>query len=93
MSRSAWSLHAYQLIEPDEQLDLFACREVRLHVVARQFELGGGADRTLCGGLLPAHPRWQNMEKTRLRDQRLCPVCYATLQAQRHGQSPVWPGA
>jgi hypothetical protein len=28
MPRPAWSLYAYQLIVPDEQLDLFACREV-----------------------------------------------------------------
>lgn len=53
MPRVTWSLHAYQLIEPDEQLDLFACREVRVHLLARQLELGGFADRTLCGGLLP----------------------------------------
>ena len=59
MPRLAWSLYAYQLIEPDEQLDLFACREVRVHLVARQLRLGGHADRTLCGGLLPARPRWQ----------------------------------
>ncbi|HYQ51976.1 MAG TPA: hypothetical protein VES70_16335, partial [Pseudomonas sp.] len=26
MPRPAWSLYAYQLIEPDEQLDLFACQ-------------------------------------------------------------------
>lgn len=36
MPRPAWTLYAYQLIEPDDQLDLFACREVRVHVVARQ---------------------------------------------------------
>ena len=59
MPRPAWSLYAYQLIEPDEQLDLFACREVRVHLVARQLRLGGHADRTLCGGLLPAQPRWR----------------------------------
>lgn len=40
MSRPAWSLFNYQLIEPDEQLDLFACQEVRVHLVARQLELG-----------------------------------------------------
>ncbi|MGH8436354.1 MAG: hypothetical protein ACRERX_18165 [Pseudomonas sp.] len=92
MPRPAWSLHAYQLIEPDEQLDLFACREVRLHLVARQLELSGFADRTLCGGLLPAQPRWLDVEKPMLRDKRLCSACYATLQAQRGGQRPVWPG-
>jgi len=92
MPRPAWSLHAYQLIEPDEQLDLFACREVRLHLVARQLELGGYADRTLCGGLLPAQPRWSSLEKPRLRDRRLCSACRATLQAQRRGERPIWPG-
>ena len=40
MPRPAWSLYAYQLIEPDEQLDLFACQEIRVHLVARQLELG-----------------------------------------------------
>ncbi|RJG09618.1 hypothetical protein D3879_16205 [Pseudomonas cavernicola] len=92
MPRPAWSLHAYQLIEPDEQLDLFACREVRLHLVARQLELSGFADRTLCGGLLPAQPRWLDVKKPMLRDKRLCSACYATLQAQRGGERPVWPG-
>ena len=47
MRRPAWSLYAYQLIEPDEQLDLFACQEVRVHLAARQLELAGSADRTL----------------------------------------------
>ncbi|HLD67437.1 MAG TPA: hypothetical protein VJA19_15465 [Pseudomonas sp.] len=93
MPRPAWSLHAYQLIEPDEQLDLFACREVRLHLVARQYELGGCADRTLCGGLLPAQPRWQGVDKARLKDRRLCPACHANLQAQRRGDRPGWPSA
>lgn len=92
MPRPAWSLHAYQLIEPDEQLDLFACREVRVHLVARQLELSGHADRTLCGGLLPAQPKWVNLEKPLLRDKRLCAACYATLQAQRDGDRPRWPG-
>ncbi|MEX6502826.1 hypothetical protein [Pseudomonas zhanjiangensis] len=91
MPRLAWSLHAYQLIEPDEQLDLFACREVRLHLVARQLELGGFADRTLCGGLLPANPRWCELDKATLRDKRLCPGCRTTLQARRRGDRPLWP--
>ncbi len=68
MPRPAWTLYAYQLIEPDDQLDLFACREVRVHVVARQLELDTPADRTLCGKLLPAQPRWQPLERARLRD-------------------------
>lgn len=88
MPRPAWSLHAYQLIEPDEQLDLFACREVRVHLSARQLELGGFADRTLCGGLLPAQPAWRDLNKPRLRDKRLCPACRATLDAQRRGERP-----
>ncbi|AYC32676.1 hypothetical protein D3880_09875 [Pseudomonas cavernae] len=92
MPRPAWSLHAYQVIEPDEQLDLFACREVRLHLVARQLELGWYADRTLCGGLLPAQPRWSGLNRPALRDKRLCPACHATLQAQRSGERPDWSG-
>lgn len=93
MSRVTWSLHAYQLIEPDEQLDLFACREVRVHLLARQLELGGFADRTLCGGLLPAQPQLVVLEKTMLRDKRLCKACQAVLQAQRRGERSIWSGA
>jgi len=91
MPRPAWSLHAYQLIEPDEQLDLFACREVRVHLLARQLELGQFADRTLCGGLLPAKPVWRDLDKTMLRDKRLCPACRATLEAQKRGDRPALP--
>lgn len=91
MPRAAWSLYAYQLIEPDQQLDLFACREVRVHLVARQLELGGFADRTLCGGLLPAQPRWRDLGRPMLRDKRLCPGCSATFEAQRRGARPLWP--
>ncbi|MGA4445802.1 hypothetical protein ACPA0O_00760 [Ectopseudomonas chengduensis] len=90
MPRPAWSLYAYQLIEPDEQLDLFACREVRVHLVARQLRLGGHADRTLCGGLLPAQPRWRTLEKVWLRDRRLCPACLAAFEAQRQGLCSNW---
>ena len=93
MPRVTWSLHAYQLIEPDEQLDLFACREVRVHLLARQLELGGFADRTLCGGLLPAQPQLIVLEKTMLRDKRLCKACHAVLQAQRRGERPLWSDA
>ena len=91
MSRPAWSLYAYQLIEPDEQLDLFACQEIRVHLVARQLELGGSADRTSCGTLLPAQPRWSGVPSTVYRDRRLCPLCKAILEAQRKGTRPVWP--
>ena len=92
MSRLAWSLFAYQLIEPDEQLDLFACQEVRVHLAARQFELGGSIDRTLCGTLLPAQPRWNEVGRGIFRDRRLCALCRAILMAQRKGTRPVWPG-
>lgn len=91
MPRPAWSLYAYQLIEPDEQLDLFACQEIRVHLVARQLELGAAADRTLCGTLLPAQPRWSGVPNTVYRDRRLCPLCRAILDAQRRGTRPVWP--
>ena len=93
MPRVTWSLHAYQLIEPDEQLDLFACREVRVHLLARQLELGGFADRTLCGGLLPAQPQLIVLEKTMLRDKRLGKACHAVLQAQRRGERSPWSNA
>lgn len=93
MPRPVWSLYAYQLIEPDEQLDLFACREVRLHLVARQLRLGGHADRTLCGGLLPSQPRWRALDNLLLRDRRLCPDCLATLRAQRQGLCSNWVDA
>ncbi|MDE1165616.1 MAG: hypothetical protein PW845_09550 [Pseudomonas sp.] len=91
MPRPAWSLFAYQLIEPDEQLDLFACQEVRVHLTARQLELGGSVDRTLCGTLLPAQPRWSPVERSIFRDRRLCSLCKAILWAQRKGTRPVWP--
>lgn len=90
MPRPTWSLHAYYLIEPDEQLDLFACREVLLHLVGRQLELAGQADRTLCGGLLPAQPRWAVLSRSKLRDKRLCPACRAALEAQRRGDCLGW---
>jgi hypothetical protein len=91
MPRPAWSLFAYQLIEPDEQLDLFACQEIRVHLIARQLELGGSADRTLCGTLLPAQPRWSGVAPSIFRDKRLCPLCKAILNAQKKGTRPVWP--
>lgn len=91
MPRPAWSLYAYQLIEPDDQLDLFACQEVRVHLVARQLELGAPVDRTLCGGLLPAQPRWSVVPRSIQRDNRLCTLCRASLDAQRRGTRPVWP--
>jgi hypothetical protein len=93
MPRPSWSIFAYQLIEPDEQLDLFACREVRVHLVARQLELGGAVDRTLCGGLLPAHPRWVNLAKPMLSDRRLCTHCKQVFESQRRESCPGWSDA
>ncbi|MDG9927056.1 MULTISPECIES: hypothetical protein [Pseudomonas] len=93
MPRPAWSLYAYQLIVPDEQLDLFACREAKVHLVARQLELGGFADRTLCGGLLPALPVMRAVDKAGLRDRRLCPACREVLDAERRGERLPWSGA
>ncbi len=92
MSRHAWSLFAYQLIVPDEQLDLFACREAKVHLVARQLELGGFADRTLCSGLLPAAPLVREIDRGGLRDKRLCQSCRQVLEAQRRGERLVWSG-
>ncbi|MBO3274630.1 hypothetical protein [Pseudomonas schmalbachii] len=92
MSRPAWTLYAYQLIEPDEQLDLFACRELRVHLVARQLELGNSADRTLCGGLLPAHPAWRGVERRQLRDRRVCADCLKQLEEERRGARFSWTG-
>ncbi|WP_313088807.1 hypothetical protein [Pseudomonas sp.] len=85
MSRPAWTLFAYRLIVPDEQYDLFACRENRLHLTLRQLELNGRVDRTLCGGFLPARPRWRDMERAVLKDRQLCSACRDVLSAQRKG--------
>ena len=90
MSRPAWTHHAYQMLEPDEQLDLFACREVRVHLVARQLELGTPADRTLCGGLLPAHPLWRGLERKQLRDRRLCAACLKQMEEEKRGARIPW---
>ncbi|TLX62147.1 hypothetical protein DN820_17610 [Stutzerimonas nosocomialis] len=87
MPRPSWTPYAYRLIEPDEQFDLFACRENRLHLAARQLELNGTADRTLCGGLLPAQPRWLELQLPMLKDRRLCGACHELLKAQRKGRS------
>lgn len=85
MPRPAWTLFAYRLIVPDEQFDLFACRENRLHLALRQLELNGQVDRTLCGGFLPARPLWRDIELSILKDRRLCPVCREALGAQLKG--------
>ncbi len=85
MSRSARTLYAYRIIVPDEQYDMFACRENQLHLALRQLELSGNADRTLCGGLLPAQPRWRELERATLKDRQLCPSCRQLLEARRKG--------
>lgn len=85
MPRPVSSLLAYRLIVPDEQFDLFACRENRLHLALRQLELDGRVDRTLCGGFLPAQPRWADPDRGLLKDRRLCPLCREAFDARRKG--------
>ena len=82
MPRPAWSLYAYLFVEPSDQLDLFACRHARVHLVGRQLELGKYADRTLCNGLLPAQPTLLPVGRLQLKDQRLCHECLKLLQLQ-----------
>ena len=93
MARLVWSLHAYQIILPGEQLDLFACQKERVHAVNRQLELGSQADRTLCGSLLPAQPHWQALERQQLRTSYFCPQCREVIQAQRKQAQPGWCSA
>ncbi|NLZ79857.1 MAG: hypothetical protein GX908_10160 [Gammaproteobacteria bacterium] len=93
MARLMWSLHAYQIIVPDEQLDLFACQKEHVHAVNRQLELGSQADRTLCGSLLPAQPHWQTLERKLLRTKHFCPQCREIIQAQRKHAKPGWQTA
>lgn len=91
MSRQSWSLYAYRLLIPDEQLDLFACQEARLHLVARQLELEDPGDHTLCGSLLPAQPLLQALDRAMLKDRRLCSACRQRLRAERRGLPRDWP--
>ena len=88
MARLVWSLHAYQIILPDEQLDMFACQKEHVHAVKRQLELGSEADRTLCGSLLPAQPNWHVLERNALRNTHFCPQCREEIQAQRKQAQP-----
>jgi len=88
-----WSLHAYQIILPDEQMDLFACQKERVHAVSRQLELGSQADRTLCGSLLPAQPHWHVLDRQQLRTAHFCPQCRDVIQAQRKQAKPGWQSA
>ena len=91
MARLVWSLHAYQY---------FAGRATgsvrlkkRVHAVNRQLELGSQADRTLCGGLLPAQPHWQALERQQLRTAYFCPQCRDVIQTQRKQAQPGWRSA
>lgn len=93
MARLVWSLHAYHIFLPDEQMDLFACQKERVHAVSRQLELGSQADRTLCGSLLPAQPHWQALERQQLRTAHFCPQCRDVIQAQRKQAKPGWQTA
>ncbi len=90
MARLMWSIHAYQIILPDEQMDLFACQKEHVHAVNRQLELGNQADRTLCGSLLPAQPNWQALERQQLRTAYFCPQCRDVIQTQRKQVQPGW---
>lgn len=90
MSRPTWSLHAYHVIQPDEQLDLFACREGWLHGVERQLALAGAVDRTLCGVLLPAQPVWGALDADLLKASFFCPSCRAEIRQQRKVRQPGW---
>ena len=78
-------MRGVQLIQPDARLDLFACREGRVHIVARQLELGSPTDRTLCGTLLPARPRLHPLDRRGLALKTLCPACLQRLQGAKRG--------
>jgi hypothetical protein len=45
------------------------------------------------GALLPAQPRWSNVEQAIYQDERLCPLCRAIIDAQRRGWNPDLAGA
>lgn len=90
MPRPHWSLHAYHVLQLDEQLDLFGCREGWLHGVERQLALAQPADRTLCGTLLPSRPRWGALDRKKLHDTLFCPQCRAAIASHRQGVRPAW---
>lgn len=93
MPRPPWTLYAYQVLQLNEQLDLFACQSQRLHAIERQLALATPADRTLCGQLLPAQPKWFALDKQLLRAQAFCPACRAALTAHRKHAQPGWKQA
>ena len=86
MPRITWTLDAYRLLVPDEQIDLFACQKNYIHLVERQLQLNYHADRTLCGALLPAHPKWLSLHLENLVDSGLCPLCRDVVQRHRRGE-------
>lgn len=90
MSRHHWSLHAYHVLQLDEQMDLFGCCEGWLHGVERQLALAQPADRTLCGALLPSRPRWDVLDRKKLRDAHFCPLCRETIASHKRGARSGW---
>lgn len=92
MPRLSWSLDAYHMLQPDEQLDMFSCREKLCHGVERQLALAEPVDQTLCGQLLPARPRWEKLDNGRLRARDFCPHCREVIARQRKLPRPGWPG-
>lgn len=90
MPRLSWSLDAYHLLQIDEQLDLFGCREGWLHGVERQLALAQPVDRALCGVLLPSRPRWGVLDRHKLQDKLFCPHCRDTIARQRRSAQPGW---
>ena len=85
MSRISWSTHAYFLIIPDEQLDLFACKKPNLHIATRQLDLTMPAGGVVCGSLFPAYPQLIPLDNTLLRQykKQLCPCCIQQLQLHK----------
>lgn len=90
MPRPLWSLHAYYVLQPDEQLDLFGCHEGWLHGVERQLALAQPADRTLCGALLPSRPRWRALDRKQLHGSHFCPQCRAAIAGHKCARQPGW---
>ena len=90
MARPLWSLHAYHVLQVDEQLDLFGCSEGWQHGVERQLALEQPVDRTLCGTLLPSQPRWDVLDRNKLQGKQFCPHCRYAIAAQRYNAQPGW---
>ncbi|EGH46922.1 hypothetical protein PSYPI_33398 [Pseudomonas syringae pv. pisi str. 1704B] len=41
--------------------------------------------------MLQAQPQMRAVELQAMRDERLCPLCKAIMDAQRRGMNPIWP--